>query len=48
MIKDERRQIQNTHLQLQRELASKTELECYLQKAVDKVTKEKKKQMQKA
>lgn len=45
MVDNVRRQNQVTRVQLERELSSKTDLEYYLKKAVDKVFKEKKKQM---
>lgn len=43
MVDNVRRQNQTTRVQLEREVGSKTELEYYLKKAVDKVYKEKKK-----
>ena len=46
MVDTVRKQTKATTFQFEREVQSKTELEYYLKKAVDKVYKEKKKQQQ--
>ena len=46
MVDTVRKQTKATAFQFEREIQSKTELEYYLKKAVDKVYKEKKKQQQ--